>query len=76
MIETEDATIAARCIQHAKLREGIVACLILVDTNDGSLATLMPQGVDPLKVLQMAVQHYEESTPAKALMIPPLSTPS
>jgi hypothetical protein len=76
MIQSEDAAAAAFALHQVKLNDGVVMCLILFDTSDASVATLAPQGVDALKILQLAAEHHAESAPLQHMVFPPPTKPS
>jgi hypothetical protein len=58
MITKQDVDTIVHAIQKASIRDGLTMCFIVVDTQDGSMATFAPADVNKIKLIEMAADLY------------------
>jgi hypothetical protein len=76
VITKEDVNKIVHALQNSDLRDGIAVCFVLVDTEDGSVATCAPDGVNKQLVLQVGLEHQEKSEAIEQWDVHPRGDPS
>ena len=76
MITKKDVETIVHAIQAAAVRPGLTMCCILVDTEDGSLATFAPPDVNKERILEMACDLYGIRKPDRQADIHPKADPT